>query len=166
MGDKYPLSQVLLVKKDRVEKARQVVEQKKEALHVEEKRLASLEEEKERIQNHHDDKLAQLRESLDQGEPSAKIIDMKQYLKLVKQDLYAQEKKVEEQEKKVDDAKKALEQAREEWKRRRMEEEKLLLHKKEWEHEVKKEQVRQEGREENELGSILHQTRKRKKRGH
>ncbi len=57
----------MAVKKDRVEKAERVVEEKKRALLVEEEKLKKVEAERNKVRDHHNDKLAQLRKALDEG---------------------------------------------------------------------------------------------------
>ncbi len=60
---KYPLEQVLEVKKDRVEKAEKVVREKKRLLEVEKEKLERVEKERDLVLHHHNEKLSQIREA-------------------------------------------------------------------------------------------------------
>lgn len=154
----YPLEQVLQVKKDRVKKAEKVVQEKKDALEKEKKTLKRVEKERDEVKQHHDDKLEQLRQELDQSSTTDKIRAMKRYLKLVKEDLAKEEKKVEEQQQEVSKAEQALEEARAFLLRKRMEAEKLELHRKEWRIEMLRELAREEGKQMDEIGTVIHQS--------
>ena len=157
----YPLQQVLEVKQKRVEDAEKVVQEKKLALEKEEKKLAEREAERNKVKEHKVDKLRQLRETLDQASSSPKIQQMKVYLKLVDEKLVIEEKKVKDQKDQVAIAQKNLDQAKEELQRKRQEVDKLKSHQKDWEKEMLKEIAIKEGREEDELGSIIHSIHQR-----
>ena len=113
------------------------------------------EAERDKAKAHYDAKLKQMRDELDHGTTSPKIQQMRAYLKVVKERIIAEEKKVKEQKKQVDTAEKNLEAARQELKIKRMEVDKLQTHKQDWLKEVRKEQEVIEGREQDELGSII-----------
>ncbi len=87
---------------------------------------------------------------------------MKVYLKLVDEKLAIEEKKVKDQKDQVAIAQKNLDQAKEELQRKRQEVDKLKSHQKDWEKETAKENAILEGREEDELGSIIHSIHQRK----
>jgi len=163
MKSKYPLEQVLNVKKDRVEKAQKVVEEKKRALQVEEEKLKKVEAERDTVLHHHQAKLAQLRKALDEGTTSDEVLQMKAYLKVVKEKLIKEEEKVKKQKEQVRIAAHNLEEARHELKKRRLEEEKISLHKQEWLKEARKEEAKQEAKEHDEIGQVLHEAHKRKR---
>jgi flagellar biosynthesis chaperone FliJ len=160
---KYPLEQVLAVKKDRVEKAQKVVDEKKRALEVEKNKLEKLVAERDAVLKHHKDKLAQLRKALDEGTTSDEVIRMKNYLKVVKERLVKEEAKVKAQQEQVRIAEKNLEAARADLQRKRVEEEKILLHKEHWEKEMQAEIAKKEAKEHDEIGQLLHESKKRKK---
>lgn len=160
---KYPLEQVLAVKKDRVEKAEKVVKEKKKALEIEEEKLKKIQKERDIAFNHHRDKLTQLRKALDEGTTSDEVIRMKAYLKIVKEKLQKEEEKLKEQQKHVKTAEQNLENAKKELNRRRIEEEKIHLHKDHWKKEVKKEMDREEAKEHDEIGTAMYEAQKRKK---
>lgn len=162
-GIKYPLEQVLAVKRDRVEKAERVVEEKKRALQVEEEKLKKVEEERDRVLNHHNDKLKQLRHALDTGTTSDEVLQMKAYLKVVKEKLVKEEAKVKAQKEQVRIALKHLEDAKHDLKKKRMEEEKISLHKEQWVKEMKLEQAKYEAKEQDEIGQVLYEAKRRKK---
>lgn len=161
---KYPLEQVLAVKRDRVEKAEKVVEEKKRALKVEQEKLEKLEAEMNRVLDHHSAKLAQLRHALDTGTTSDEVLQMKAYLKTVKDKLEKEKAKVKAQTQVVKTALRNLELAREELKKKRLEEEKILLHKEQWVKEMKKEINKKEAAVEDEIGQVLHESKRRVKK--
>ncbi|MCH9626805.1 MAG: hypothetical protein S4CHLAM2_04360 [Chlamydiales bacterium] len=161
---KYPLEQVLAVKKDRVEKAERVVEEKKRALEVEEEKLKKVEAERDAVLNHHNDKLAQLRQVLDVGTTSDEVLQMKAYLKVVKEKLAKEEEKVQQQQQHVRAAESELEAAKEELNQRRIEEKKIETHKKEWEKEARIELAKEEAKEQDEIGQVLYESHRKKKK--
>ncbi|MBS4164103.1 Uncharacterized protein PRO82_001419 [Candidatus Protochlamydia amoebophila] len=151
----YPLKQVIEVKQRRVEEAEKNVKQKQLALEKEKEKLAEREAERNKVKSHKQDKLNQLREQLDQGTTSPKVIQIKAYIKVVEEKLAIEEKKVKDQAEQVKIAQKNLDQAKEELRIKRQEVDKLLSHKKDWEKEMRKELEIVEGREQDELGSII-----------
>lgn len=161
---KYPLDQVLQVKRNRVEKAEKVVEEKKRALNIEEEKLKKVEEERNQVLNHHKDKLAQLRKAMDEGTNSEEILQMKSYLKIVKEKLAKEEIKVQKQKEVVKLAEKNLQIAKDDLHRKRIEEEKIKMHKEEWSKEMQKEERIQEEKDEDEMGTTIFEREKRKKR--
>lgn len=161
---KYPLEQVLEIKHDRVKKAQKVVDEKKRLLEVEEKKMKQLEEERDVVLHHHRDKLQQLRQALDEGTTSIEVLQMKSYLKVIKEKLVKAETKVIEQQKQVQVAKKNLEAAQKDLYRKLLEEEKIKMHKEHWVKEEKIEIEKNEAKEHDEIGQVLHQATKRKKK--
>ena len=158
----YPLKQVIEVKQRRVEEAEKVVKEKQAALEKEQQKLAEREAERNKVKEHQQDKLKQLRDTMDQGTTSPKIQQMKAYLKIVDEKLKVEEKKVKDQKEQVAIAEKNLEQAKLDLQRKRQEVDKLLTHKKDWEKEMRKKQEIIEGREQDELGSIIYTVHHRK----
>lgn len=161
----YPLEQVLAVKRRRVEDAEKVVKEKLQALEKEQEILAQKEAERDKVQRHHDDKLKQMRDEMDRGTTSPKIQQMKVYLKVVKERVAVEEKKVKDQQQQVEAAEKNLEAAREELRLKRQEVEKLVTHRVDWFKEMRKEQEVIEGREQDELGSIIFMTHRAQRQG-
>lgn len=157
----YPLKQVIEVKQRRVEDAEKVVREKQLALINEQKKLEEREAERNKVKTHKQDKLTQLRETMDAGTNSTKIQQMKAYLKIVYDKLKVEEKKVKDQQDQVKIAEKNLEQAKVELQRKRLEVDKLLMHKKDWAKEKRKELDIIEGREQDELGAIIHSIHRR-----
>jgi hypothetical protein len=160
----YPLAQIIDVKKRRVEAAEKVVAEKKEALKKEQDIMAQREAERDKAKKHYDDKLAQLRKSLDEESTSPKIQQMKVYLKIAKERELVEEKKVVEQKKQVDAAEKNLEAAQKDLKVKRQEVDKLLTHKIDWTKEMRKEMDVIEAREMDDIGSIIFTTRHPRKK--
>lgn len=159
----YPLKQVLEVKQRRVDDAEKAVKEKQKALEDEQKKLREREAERDIVKKHKAEKLQQLRDILDEGTTSPKIQQMKAYLKVVDEKLAVEEKKVADQKEKVVAAEKNLEQAKEELRIKRQEVDKLLIHKKDWEKEMKAALEIIENRELDELGSVIYTTNQRRK---
>jgi len=157
----YPLGQVIEVKQKRVNDAEKVVKEKQLALTKEQQKLEEREAERDKVKEHKKAKLQQLRDKLDEGTNTTEIQQMKVYLKVVDEKLIIEEKKVLDQKQQVTIAEKNLEQAKLELQRKRQEVDKLLMHKKDWEKEKRKELEIIEAREQDELGSIIHTTRQR-----
>jgi flagellar biosynthesis chaperone FliJ len=164
MKIKYPLEQVLAVKRDRVEKAEKVVEEKKRALQIEEEKLKKVVEERDAVLNHHNDKLSQLRNALDTGTTSDEVLKMKAYLKVVKERLVKEEAKVKTQQEQVRIAQRNLDEAKRDLKKKRLEEEKISLHKEQWTKELKLEHAKHEAKEQDEIGQVLYEAHRRKKK--
>ncbi len=158
----YPLKQIIEVKQRRVEEAEKVVREKQLALTKEQQKLAEREKERDKVKKHKQEKLTQLRETMDQGTTSPKIQQMKVYLKVVDEKLKVEEKKVKDQKEQVAIAEKNLEQAKIDLQRKRQEVDKLLIHQKDWEKQMQKEMDIIEGREQDELGAIIHAIHHRK----
>lgn len=158
----YPLEQVLEVKKERVKRAEKVVDEKKRALEIEQEKLKKVEAERDEIKRHHREKLEQIRHAFDLGTTSEEVLQKKAYLKVVEQRVNKVEQRVAEQIKQVQAAENALTAAQQELHIKRMEEEKLTLHREEWIKEMKKELAHQEAKEQDEIGQLLYESRKRK----
>lgn len=159
----YPLAQIIDVKQKRVEDAERVVAEKQLALEKEQKILEQKEADRDKAQKHHDAKLKQMRDEMDGTTTSPKIQQMKAYLKVVKERVAAEEKKVKDQKVQVENAEKNLEAAKNDLKIKRQEVDKLISHRKDWLKEMRKEQEIIEGREQDELGSIIFTTNARRK---
>lgn len=157
----YPLKQVLEVKQKRVEEAEKAVKEKMNALEKEKEKLKEREADRDKAIKHHTDKLTQLREELDQGTTTDKIIQMKDYLKIAKERVKVEEKKVKEQQDQVDIAAKNLQAAQNELRLRRQEVDKLETHRKDWVKQMHKEEEVIEGREQDEIGTIIFSARHR-----
>jgi chromosome segregation ATPase len=157
----YPLEQVVAVKERRVEQQEKVVQEKREALQQEERKLEECIEQRNKVRKHYDDKLQQLRDELDGETTSDKIEQMKLYLEVVQERLKAEDKKVKEQKERVEAAKKDLEAAKAELQRRRIDVDKLVSHRKDWETTVKKELQLVAEREEDEIGNVIFSMKRR-----
>ena len=147
------------------EDAEKIVKEKQLALEKEQKILAEKEAERDKAKKHYDDKLKQMRKEMDQeeGTTSPKIQQMKSYLKITKERIAAEEKKVKDQQQQVEIAEKNLEAAKADLKQKRQEVDKLLSHRIDWLKEMRKEQEIIDGREQDELGSIIFTTNSRRK---
>ncbi len=156
----YPLEQLTLIKKKRLEESEKVLQEKKELLVKEEEKLKKVEEERDKVKEHKVDKLAQLRAELDQGTTSTKIQQMKLYLKEVDEKLAQKEIKVQAQEKKVEAATAAVEVARKDMLKKQQSVEKMRLHKEEWLKEQRVEQDRLDAIETEEIGTTIFSKRK------
>lgn len=158
----YPLAEVLEVKQRRVEEAEKVVKEKQLALQKEEQKLADYEAEKKKVKDHYQDKLTKLRQILDEGTTSPTIQQSKAYLKVVDEKLKIEEKKVKDQTEQVRIAQKNLDEAIEQLRLKRQEVDKLLIHRQDWERMIRKELEIMEGREQDELGFLVHLSNSRK----
>jgi flagellar biosynthesis chaperone FliJ len=160
----YPLEQLMAIKKNRFDQAVKTLEQKKEILEKAYEKLYDLSQERDKTLEHKKAKLSQLRNSLDEGTTTDKIQQMKGYLKIVDEKLLGQQKKVDDQQKQVDLAQKQVDLATDELFQRKKDLEKLEMHKKEWEKEVRYWSEQKEAVEQDEQGSATHTLRKREKK--
>ncbi len=158
----YPLAQVIEVKQKRVQEAEAVLKQKRLELEREQEKLKKAEEARDKVLHHLQDKMAQLRHELDTETTSPKVQQMKVYLKVVQEKLAVEEKKVVQQREQVDIAIKNVHIAEEELRRKRQEVDKLETHRKDWIKEMRREMEIVEGREQDEMGSIIFETRRRR----
>lgn len=158
----YPLEKVLEIKKRRVDEQEKVVAQKERELQDEQDKLRKCEEERDKVLKHKRDKLNQLRDEMDHGTTSDKIIQMKMYLKVVEERVKVEEKKVADQKEKVKVAEKNLESAKEVLRIKRQEVDKLVSHRKDWMREKKRELEFEEEKEMEEVGQTLYTVHKRK----
>ena len=153
---KYPLEQLATIKQKKLDEAERELNEKKGALIKEKEKLKKVEKIRDEAKEHKDEKLQQLRDELDQGTTSDVIQRMKLYLKVVDEDLFTKEQKVTEQEKQVAAAKVALEEARKIFFQRQKDVEKLKLHRKEWEAEMRIILAHEEEIVNDEIGSAMH----------
>lgn len=161
----YPLERVLDIKKKRVTEAEKVVQEKKKELEKEQQKLRQREEERDKVRNHKKDKLNQLREELDGGTTSDKILQMKAYLKVVDERLVVEDKKVADQKEQVKIAEKNLEAAKEQLRLKRQEVDKLNTHRQDWMKQARKEEQIAEEKEMDEIGQVLYTIHQRKRGG-
>lgn len=157
----YPLEQLMLIKKNRFDQAVKVLEQKKLILEKAFETLYDLTQERDKALAHKQAKLEQLRNELDEGSTTDKIQQMEAYLKIADGQYKDKEKKVVEQQKQVDIAQKQVDIATDELFQRKKDLEKLEIHKKEWEKELKYWTEQKEAVEHDEQGSQTHTLRKR-----
>ncbi len=87
---------------------------------------------------------------------------MKAYMKVAKERVVTEEKKVKDQQNQVEKAAKDLQMAELELRMKRQEVDKLETHKKDWIKEMRKEEEIMEGREQDELGTIIFSSKNRK----
>jgi len=162
--EKYPLDQLAQIKQKRLEEAERVLREKKEILAKEQEKMAQLEKKRDEVKVHYKAKLTQLREKLDAGTSSTKITQMKQYLKIVVEDIAIEERKVAAQSKVIETAEKHVEEARQELFKKQKDVEKLKLHHKEWKKEIHVIEERHESNESDEMGSTMHHLKKAAKK--
>lgn len=158
----YPLEKVLEIKKRRVDEQEKVVAQKRQELEKEQEKLRQCEAERDKVVRHRLDKLNQLRDEMDRGTTSDKIIQMKAYLKVVDERVKTEEKKVAEQKERVKAAEKNLEDAKEVLRQKRQEVDKLVSHRIDWMKQKKREIQFEEEKEMEEVGQTLFTTHKRR----
>ncbi len=160
----YPLKEVLMIKKRRVDEAEKTVKEKIKLLTQEQEKLKQREAERDVVLQHYKDKLKQMRDEFDQGTTSDKIEQIKVYIKVVQEKLKVEEKKVKDQKQQVDVAEKNVELAKEQLKAREKERDKIITHKGEWEKETLKELETLEVRNEDDVGSTMFLSKFTKKR--
>ena len=158
----YPLERVMDIKKKRVAAQEKVVLEKQKELEKEQEKLRQREEERNKVLQHKQDKLNQLRDELDHGTTSDKIIQMKLYLKVVEERLKVEDKKVQDQQEQVNIAEKNLEIAKEELRMKRQEVDKLKSHKQDWMKEKLRELEFAEEKEMDEIGQTLYTIHQRR----
>jgi len=163
MAKEYPLHQLQVIKKKKLEEAERVLREKKEKLAAEEEKLKKLEDERDKVKKHRQDKLTQLRAALDEGMRTDKIEQMRLYMKLVDEKLKVHEKKVADQIKQVEKAELEVEEARKAMVKREREVEKLKEHAHEWKKEEAKELEKEEAKETDEMGSTRFIMKKKKR---
>jgi len=163
-GAKYPLEQLVLIKQKKLEEAERLLAEKKRLLEKEEAKLLEVEKERDKVKSHRIAKLDQLRQKLDEGTTSDKIQQGKRYLKVVDEQLLQKEAKVKIQKKQVEAAQTQVEEARKDLFKKQQAVEKLIIHRKEWDKEMKAIVEHQENLESDELGSAMHLLRKRAKK--
>ncbi|MCB1213163.1 MAG: YscO family type III secretion system apparatus protein [Chlamydiia bacterium] len=156
----YPLEEVLQIKKRRVTEAEQEVARCQKKLDDEKKTLKQKEDERDEVQRHKEEKIAQFYAELDEGTTSDKIIQAKRYLETVQERLMEKQKAVDKQVEQVEEAKKNLEAAKELLAKRRKEVDKFNSHREDWMKEARRELEIVEGREQDELGSLIYLNRK------
>ncbi|CAG9046240.1 hypothetical protein NVRI1_00589 [Chlamydia abortus] len=159
---KYPLEPVLAIKRDRVDRAEKIVKEKRKLLEIEQEKLREIEAARDKVKNRYMQKIQQLRELLDEGTTSDAVLQRKAYIKVVAVQLAEEEEKVNKQKENVLAAAKELEKAEVNLAKRRKEEEKTRLHKEEWMKEALKEEAREIEKEQDEMGQLLYQLRKKK----
>lgn len=166
--NEYPLDQLVAIKQKRLEEAEKVLAEKKNILAHEEQKLAALEKKRDAVKEHYKAKLAQLREKLDVGTGTEKIQQMKQYLKLVSEELKVEQQKVEAQMKVVASAQVQVDLARQDLFKKQKDVEKLKIHHKEWQKEAHRIEEQKEAVFNDESGSTMHTMKKaeKKRRNH
>ena len=164
LHDALPIQDLVKIKQKRFEQAINLVEEKKVLLKREEDILTKVKKARDKVLKHKEDKLKQLRDALDEGERTDKIMQKKAYLDVVKDDLEGEEKKVKDQQKSVQEAEQELEKARENLKQKQKDIEKLRIHRKQWEKEMKYVERQQEQLVQDEIGSVKHIMKKKEQK--
>lgn len=164
MNEKYPLDQLVAIKQKRLEESEKVLAEKKRILEEENGKLSTLKKKRDEVKEHYQTKLTQLREKLDAGTGTDKIQQMKQYLKMVTENLKAEEIKVQAQQKIVDTAQAQVDLARQDLFKKQKDVEKLKIHHSEWEKDVQTEVTRKEELAGDEMGSAMHTLKKAEKK--
>jgi hypothetical protein len=161
---KYPLEQLIEIKKKRVEDAEKVFIEKKKIHEKQVELLKKEKEKKEEINRHYEDKLEEFYTSFDKGTTSDKIKMRKDYLKKVLEDLKNQDQKVKQQAMKVETALQEKNDAKKILDKRRQDVEKIETHEVEWQKTRKKEEELKKQAEHDELSSSTYDFRKKRKK--
>lgn len=160
---KYPLEQLLLIKKRRLEEAEKKLKLAKEVLQKEIEKLKKLEHEAQKVHDHKKDKVKQLDDELLSGTTSDKIDIANKYLEVVADDLKKKKKKVLDQQKQVKVAEDNVAMARKEMLKKQQDVEKLHLHKEDWKKQVHNEALYKESLEAEEIGTSKYLSLKKEK---
>lgn len=163
MKTKYPLEQLVRIKQRRLDEAERVLKEKKAELEKEKEKQTKLEGERDKTYNHRADKMKQFRDELDKGTTTDKIKIMRDYIKVVEDELKQKEKKVQDQVKEVQKAAERVEEARKDMVKKQHDVEKLKTHRKEWEKEMKALMEYEESIESDEIGTVMHTSKKHKR---
>ena len=161
MKKRYPLEQLVEIKKRRLDEAERLLKERREGLKKEKEKQIKLEEVRNKIGQHRADKIQQLRDELDRESSTDKITLMRDYLKVVNAELEQKEKKVQDQIKEVEKAEERVEEARKNMVKKHYDIEKLKIHRTEWSKEIKALTEYEEGLETDEMGTVIHNLRKR-----
>jgi len=161
---KYPLEQLIRIKRKRFDQALKMLEEATKQLKEEQIKLHKKENERNIVLDHKKDKITQLREELDKGTTTDKIQQMKSYLDVVDEKLIDKEKQVTAQKDVVKQAIKTFDEAKKEMIARKKDLEKLEIHKKQWQKEIKYLQQKEIAKEHDELGSSRHTVRKQEEK--
>lgn len=150
---KYPLHQIVMIKKRRLEEAERFLKQKKEELIKEEEKLVKVKEERDLTLKHFEEKHDQLKSVQSQPALADEIESIKLYIKTVQVELEEKQEKVKNQQAEVAKAEEAVKAARANMLKKQQEVEKLRLHEKSWKQEIRLEELRKEGIETDDLGT-------------
>lgn len=162
MVQRYPLLQLIEIKQTRVEEAEKIVTECRKNLDREEEKLQKLVDIRNRTQKHYTEKLKELRSGIDTGElKPEKIAHVQDYLKQVNARLKDESNQVAAQQKVRDQAEKSLDDAIAVLKQRRIEVEKLQMHREEWQKGITAEEARLAGIETDDIGTVIHNARRR-----
>ena len=153
---KYPLGQVLDVKIKRQEEAEKIATEKRRIFDAEMEKLKTQEAKRNEVLGHYQNKLTQLRQVLDSGDvTTTEITQMRDYMKTVKEKLLKEESLVKEQKKKTDTAEEALNESIKIVKSKRLDVDKMKIHKGEWTEETNKELAKNEEKLLDEVGTTM-----------
>ncbi|MEC8306543.1 MAG: hypothetical protein VXZ72_01635 [Chlamydiota bacterium] len=158
---RYPITQLMIIKKKRLESAEKAWKKAKEKLQNERAKEKKLEKEKDKSLSHRNDKLRQLRQQLDSGEPSEVILATKRYLTITNEDLDAKQRVWQAQKEVVAQADQEVKLARKECIQKECDLEKIKEHQILWLRDHHKHEVRIQDKEEDELGMLTHQQHQR-----
>lgn len=163
---KYPLEEIEQIKKKRLEEAEKSLQEKKQFLEKEQKKLDQYTKDLELIKQHKIDKIRQMMDEMEKGTTSDQIMIKERYLKVVVEEkLKREHAKVVEQQKEVNKAVDEVEKARVLLEQRRQDVEKLRLHREDWEVEMRRLEAAEENKETDEIGTTMHTARKYKPGG-
>jgi chromosome segregation ATPase len=163
-GLQYPLSQLITIKKTRYDQAIKILTEKKQILAKEQEKLQKVKSQRDKVLEHKKDKLHQIQQEWEHGTTSDKIKQMDTYVQVVDERLTECEKKVQQQQQIVENAQQQVAIAKKELFARQKDVDKLEIHKKEWEKEVKYWTEQQATIEHDELGSAQYTMRKQQKK--
>lgn len=154
MSKKYPLHQLDVIKKKRLDQAERALREKKEEERVAQEKHDKAKSDRDKALEARDNKLNLLREKMDEGAPSAKIETIRVYLKIVDETFQQKHQIYETFAERLRVAQEATEQARQEVIKKQKDQEKMKEHRKQWDKELKVLEEQEEAKLTDDIGTV------------
>lgn len=163
MSKKYPLHQIDIIKKKRLDQAERALREKREEERVVQEKYDRAKQDRQKALEARDNKLNLLREKMDEGAPSAKIETIRVYLKIVDETFQQKHQIYETFADKLRGAQEATEAARQEVIQRQKDQEKMQEHRKQWDKEMRAFDEQEEAKLTDDMGTVRFIKDKQKK---
>jgi len=162
MRHEYPLEQLIAIKKQRLEKAERNLLEAKQQLEQEELALKRKMQECREAQDVHDGTVLHFYDVFQQGLSSNEILQHKEKMKNTLEKVREEEENAQKQRTVRDTAQAKRQDCQRVVQRKRVELEKISMHRKEWKREELLEEIRDLASEQDEIGATRHYMRQRK----